>query len=52
MDGIGLPLGNEHETSESCLNKVKELFKKIEVDIPDATLDRAHRIGPKKPSIE
>ena len=48
IDGIGLPLGNEHETSESCLKKVKELFKKMEVDIPDATLDRAHRIGPKK----
>ena len=52
IDGIGLPLGNEHETSESCLNKMRELFKKMEVVIPDAVLDRAHRIGPKKPSME
>ena len=52
IDGIGLPLGNEHETSESCLNKVRELFKNIDVVIPDAVLDGAQRIGPQKPSME
>ncbi|XP_065058021.1 uncharacterized protein LOC135685857 [Rhopilema esculentum] len=40
----------ESETSEMCLEKVKNVFKEkeLEVDVPDAVIDRAHRIGSPK----
>ena len=39
----------EKEASEEVLKKVKILIKKeAEVDIPEETVDRAHRVGPKK----
>ena len=28
-----------------CLEKVKEVFNELNVDVPDTVLDRAHRIG-------
>ena len=36
------------ETSESCLEKVKEVFKELKADVPDLAIDRAHRIGQTK----
>ena len=33
------------ETSNDCLNKVKELFTEMGVSIPDSSIDRVHRIG-------
>ena len=41
-----LPLPeNKQETSNDCLNKVKELFTEMEVSVPDSCIDRVHRIG-------
>lgn len=48
IDGMPPPSNGEKETSEDCLTKVKEIFEEIDVQIPDAVIDRAHRIGPKK----
>ena len=42
IDGMELP---QQETSEQCLEKVKKIFEELEVTVPDAVLDRAHRIG-------
>ena len=39
----------ERETAEMCLEKVKNVFEKLEVEVPDTVIDRAHRIG--KPRI-
>ena len=44
--GIPLPPSG-NESAESCISKVKEVFKEIEVDVPDHGIDRAHRIGKK-----
>ena len=39
----------EKETSEEVLNKVKKIInEEAEVEIPEETIDRAHRVGPKK----
>ena len=35
----------DNESSESCLEKVKNVFNDLGVDIPDVVIDRAHRIG-------
>ena len=40
----GIPL-EENETSENVLTKVKSLITEAKCDIPDAVIDRAHRIG-------
>ena len=34
------------ETSDDVLQLVKKLFETAEVNVPDAVIDRAHRIGP------
>lgn len=47
IDGIEFPPNSTNEPVESVLEKVKEVFDKLEVDVPDAVIDRAHRIGPK-----
>ena len=45
ISGIDLPTSGKSESSEECLQKVREVFDEIGVDIPDSVLDRAHRIG-------
>lgn len=37
----------ERETAEDVLEKVKGVFEELEVSVPDACIDRAHRIGKK-----
>ena len=37
-----------NETSESCLEAVKEVFSEIKADIPDFAINRAPRIGKTK----
>ena len=47
--------GVEQEADESaskCLQKVKKIFKDLEVDIPDSVIDRAHRIGKEREDTE
>ena len=36
----------QKEKAEDVINLVKECFAEADFDIPDAVLDRAHRIGP------
>ena len=38
----------QQETGEQCAEKVRKIFKGLEVLVPDAVLDRAHRISPIK----
>ena len=45
INGIDLPSNGPKETGEECLEKVKNVLDKIEVDIPEMVIDRAHRIG-------
>jgi hypothetical protein len=33
------------EKAEDCLEQVKELIKKLDIVVPDAVIDRAHRVG-------
>ena len=52
----GLPT-QSNESADDVLGKVRNLIEKVGVDIPDNTLDRAHRIGKKyksdsKPDVE
>ena len=42
IDGIK-PI--ENENSDECLNKVKDVFSMLDVDIPENVIDRAHRVG-------
>ena len=47
----GIPVpddANKSETSHDCVEKVLDLCKEMEVNIPDSEIDRAHRIGSKK----
>ena len=40
------PVSNDiKETGENCLEKAKKVFKDLNVDVPDCSIDRAHRIG-------
>ena len=48
IHGIDLPSERKAESGEDCLKKVKQVFKELRVSIPDAVVDRAHRIGPVK----
>lgn len=45
IDRMECPTSGESETSEEVLGKVQEIFKEMNLDIPDAVIDRAHRIG-------
>ncbi len=42
IDRIDLLKNCDHETADQCLVKVKIVFEEIEVDVPDAVMDRAH----------
>lgn len=46
IDGIAT---EERESGEKCLAKVKAVFAKLDVDVPENVIDRAHRIG--KPKV-
>ena len=41
--------GDDSETSDDVFDKCTELFNKLKLDIPEACIDRAHRIGKKTP---
>ena len=47
IDGIRFPANGNQESSDDVLEKVKHVFNEIGVEVPDAVIDRAHRIGPK-----
>ena len=40
--------GDDSETLDDVFDKCTELFNKLELDIPEACIDRAHRIWKKK----
>eukprot|EP00112_Aurelia_sp_Birch-Aquarium-sp1_P022796 Seg6549.2_Seg6549.3 transcript_id=Seg6549.2_Seg6549.3/GoldUCD/mRNA.D3Y31 product="hypothetical protein" protein_id=Seg6549.2_Seg6549.3/GoldUCD/D3Y31 len=43
---IGIPLPQDtKEAASECFKKVKEILGKLQVRIPDKSIDRAHRIG-------
>ena len=41
--------GDDSETSDDVFDKCTKLFNKLELDIPEACIYRAHRIGKKTP---
>ena len=45
IDGIGT---EKRESGEKCLAKVKAVFAKLDVNVHDNVIDRAHRIGRSK----
>ena len=45
INGIPPVPEGQNESSESCLEKVKNVFNELGVDVPDVVIDRAHRIG-------
>ena len=45
IDGIPAAAPGKSESGEQCLTKVKQMFKKLNVNVPDTVIDRAHRIG-------
>ena len=45
IDGIPPVAQGKEESGEQCLKKVKAVFDELNVEIPDAVIDRAHRIG-------
>ena len=46
---IDVVLTIKDESSDDILEFTKSLFKAAKVAVPDNVLDRAHRIGPRKP---
>ena len=45
IGGVELKQGTDGESGEECLKTVKKIFRELKVSIPDAVIDRAHRIG-------
>ena len=45
IEGIPAAEKGKSESSEQCVAKVKQMFKKLNVNVPDIVIDRAHRIG-------
>ena len=45
IDGIPPVAQGKEESREQCLKKVKAVFNELKVNIPDAVIDRAYRIG-------
>ena len=41
------PANGNQKSSDDVLEKVENVFTEIGVEVPDAVIDRAHRIGPK-----
>ena len=46
-DGIKLPTDHSSESGTRILEKVKSILSELDVAVPDAVVDRAHRIGRK-----
>ena len=44
---LRIPAKGNQESSDDVLEKVKNVLTEIGVEVPDAVIDRAHRIGPK-----
>ena len=44
LNGAKVKTG-DGESGEECLKIVKDIFKELDVDVPDSVIDRAHRIG-------
>ena len=45
----GIPAGGKKETEDICLEKVRSIISSVPgLDIPECSLDRAHRVGPQK----
>ena len=44
IDGIDLPSPGQ-ESGEECLQKVQNVFAKLDVQVPDNEVDRDHRVG-------
>lgn len=45
IGGVELKQGANGESGDECLKIVKKIFRELKVSIPDAVIDRAHRIG-------
>ena len=45
INGIPPVPDGQNESSENCLEKVKNVFSELGVDVLDVVIDRAHRIG-------
>ena len=45
INGIPAPESGKRETAEESLEKVKEVFEELGIDIPDVVIDKAHRLG-------
>ena len=45
ISGIELPSLGQNETAQDCLDKIKDAFADLGVEIPCDVVDRAHRIG-------
>ena len=45
INGIPPVADGEIESAEMCIEKVKIVFEKLEVDVPDSVMGQAHRIG-------
>ena len=43
--GIPAEAPDKSESGEQCLTKVKQMFKKLNVNVPDIVIDRARRTG-------
>ena len=41
IDGIPAAAPGKSESGEQCLTKVKQIFKKLNVNVPDTVIDRA-----------
>ena len=51
IDGIDLPPEGQKESAVECLQKVKNVFVELGVEIPDVVIDHARRIDKVKDSI-
>ncbi len=51
IDGIPAAEKDKSESGEQCLEKVKQMFKKLNINVPDNVIDRAHRIGNRRQMI-
>ena len=45
IEGIPAAEKGKGESGEQCLAKVNQMVKKLNVNVPDVVIDRAHRIG-------
>ncbi len=47
INGVELSEDSDRESGAECFKRVQDIFKnQLNLDIPDISIDRAHRIGP------